>query len=313
MDTETLIQALRNLIPEEFEWKFALYSAGKSRDGLELHWNFCNMNDISLWINTLTAQLLEKAIPEHTVTGYSPFLPKENIGAILKTNDLIKEQISDIEASLQNALTYSPADFISGALPKISGYGFYGFKTDDDGRIFEKVLFMRRSNPFLSGTRIRLCNTDSNTVFENSSPLLKFTAGTDFLMISDTCYFFSAPIERDFSLEERHIAICGKRMKELANSNIISDFDRLEKIAYANRHARKFIDFDKNILDHICRLPLTERIEFLDTYGIRVDQEGRMDTSEDEQCELIIDLLCCRSCLDPLGRLAVGSKITVRE
>jgi len=55
------------------------------------------------------------------------------------------------------------------------------------------------------------------------------------------------------------------------------------------------------------------REEFLATYGVTIDYDGRMDTSDTEQCELMIDLLCCRSCLDPLGRLAVGSNITVRE
>ena len=79
------------------------------------------------------------------------------------------------------------------------------------------------------------------------------------------------------------------------------------------KNAKKFIDFDREILEYIVRLPVVEREEFLSHYGITVDREGRMETYDPEQCELIIDLLCCRSCLDPLGRLSVGSKITPRE
>ena len=71
--------------------------------------------------------------------------------------------------------------------------------------------------------------------------------------------------------------------------------------------------FDKQILDHIVKLGVVEREEFLSTYGVTIDKDGRMDTFDPEQCLLIVDLLCCRSCLDPLGRLATADNITPRE
>jgi hypothetical protein len=79
------------------------------------------------------------------------------------------------------------------------------------------------------------------------------------------------------------------------------------------RNAKKFINFDEQILEHITQLSIPDREEFLSTYGITVDRKGLMDTADSEQCELIIDLLCCRSVVDPLGRLAIGSNITPRE
>lgn len=48
------------------------------------------------------------------------------------------------------------------------------------------------------------------------------------------------------------------------------------------------------------------------TYGITLDKDGHIDIGDKEQCELIIDLLCGRNCVDALGRLAVGNKITLR-
>ena len=66
-------------------------------------------------------------------------------------------------------------------------------------------------------------------------------------------------------------------------------------------------------MEYIERLSIEDRGEFLLTYGITLDNEGRMDTYDSEQCELIVDLLCCRSCLDPLGRLAVANGISPRE
>ena len=79
------------------------------------------------------------------------------------------------------------------------------------------------------------------------------------------------------------------------------------------KNARKFLDFNDEILEHITGLPIVERADFLDKYGVSLDREGRMDTFDSGDCELVIDLLCGRSCLDPLGRLSVGSNITPRE
>jgi hypothetical protein len=127
------------------------------------------------------------------------------------------------------------------------------------------------------------------------------------------CYFFSSGVAKDFALENRHFAIASKRLALIADAGVVSNIEALEKAAFTAKNARKFADFDKQVLEHIARLPVNEREEFLATYGVTIDYNGRMDTSDAEQCELMIDLLCCRSCLDPLGRLAVGSNITVRE
>ena len=144
-------------------------------------------------------------------------------------------------------------------------------------------------------------------------PTSQLPVSADFLLLGGVCYFFSAGIQKDFDLEDRHFAIADKCMKRIADADIISDYDSLEKAAMSGRNPRKFSGFDKEILEHIKRLPIVKREDFLSTYGVTIDHDGRMDTSDTEQCGLIIDLLCCRSVLDPLGRLSTGSNITPRE
>lgn len=97
MNTHTLVEVLRSLNTNEMNWKFALYGTSKSRDGLELEWNICNMKGIAEWAETLRTTLLSKSAAEKTVTEYSPFLSdKEHIAAIPKDSDMIREQIADI-------------------------------------------------------------------------------------------------------------------------------------------------------------------------------------------------------------------------
>jgi hypothetical protein len=143
--------------------------------------------------------------------------------------------------------------------------------------------------------------------------VLKFATAVDFLLIGDVGYFFSSAVQKDFSLEDRHLAIAGRHLDSIAGAAIISDYEQLERVVMTAKNARKFLDFDKQILEHIVRLSIVEREEFLSVYGLTIDRNGRVDTSDPEQGEMLVDLLCCRSCIDPLGRLAVGSNITPRQ
>jgi len=314
MDTQTLVEALRGLQPEEMSWKLALYNTRKGRDGLELGWNLCAMNGAAAWAEILRTTLLEKSLSERTVTEYSPFLSdKEHIGALAKTNEMIREQISDILLSVQNGDARAPEEFFSGRLPKPAGFAFYGESRDEQGKIKEQVLFMRRGNPFLSGGKALLCLSDGEAAVACGKPLLKFTPAADFLYIGGICYFLASAIEKDFALESRHAAVAAKRLKAVSEAGIINCYDQLEEAAMKAANARKFAGFDKQILEHIARLGVLAREEFLGRYGLAVDREGRVETRDPEQCELLIDLLCCRSCLDPLGRLATADNITPRE
>ena len=314
MDTQTLIEALRALQPGELDWKFALYSTHKSRDGLELEWHLSEMKGISAWVETLKTILLEKTTADKIVAEYSPFLSdKENIAALDKNSDIIRDQITNILINIQNGVSYPAEDFVSGVLPKVAGFSFYGERKDSEGKVAEQVLFMRRGNPFLSGQKVRLCTTDEDEIVTCKKPILKFTAAVDFILIGNVCYFNSSAIEKDFELENRHFAIAAKRMALIAEAGIVSDYEKLEEAVMSAKNAKKFIDFDKDILEHILKLGITDRDDFLIKYGITIDDEGRMDTRDPEQVELIIDLLCCRSCLDVFGRLAVADNLMPRE
>lgn len=308
MDTTKLIEALRDVDVDALDWKFALYSKSKGRDGLELEWNLCKMRGIASQANRLKEFLLKKPVAEKPVLPYSPFLSdKENICALDIADEMIRDQVSDITLSIQRGSYCPPEDFVSGVLPKTIGFAFYG-----ESETGEQVLIMRRGNPFLTGSTAKLYTAAGDEVVACEQPVIKFAMAVDFLMIGGVCYLLSSSIEKDLALENRYFAIAAKRMEAVAEAGIASDYELLEKAVMTTKNARKFIDFDKDILEHVVRLPIAQREDFLITYGITIDHNGNMDTSDPEQCELIIDLLCCRSCIDPLGRLSVGSNIIPR-
>lgn len=312
MDTQKLINNLREIKFSDYEWSCFFYNAKRSRDGIEFITGKCEMQDVSGLTQDTVIALLEKILPERTVTEYSPFLQKEAIAAFEQTDEMIHEQINDILIEINNALTYPAEDFLSGSAFNPTGYIFDGLKKDEDGKVIDQVLFMKRTNPFIKGNKARLCISSGGEITECEQPLLKFTQSVDLILIGGVCYILSPSIEKDLGLENRHAAICAKRMSLIVECNIINNYEVLEKEAYISKNVRKFLDFDREILDYIMKLSILERADFLGEYGITVDNQGLIDTNDSEQCELLIDLLCCRSCHDALGRLSVVSNILPR-
>lgn len=313
MDLQTLTDALRNCSSGDYQWTFCLYTSKKSKDGIELEISRCEMQDIAGLIDATIVNMLEKALPERTVAEYSPFLTKEVIGALEQDHELVKESLQDILSSVKHAFAYAAEDYMTGVAPSPTGYLCYGCKTDENEEITDQVLFMKRSNPFMKSGKSRLCLSSSGKIVPSDAPMLKFALSADLLLIGGICYILSPGIEKDLGLENRQIAFAEKRMGVIAQSAIVNNYEELEKTAYSAKNARKFLDFDREVLDYIVRLPIAERTDFLSEYGLTSDSQGLIDTSDPDQCELLIDLLCGRSCHDALGRLSVGSNIMPRQ
>jgi len=312
IDTHSLVTALQGLNPKDYDWKFCLYSASKSRDGVVLSWNACAMRDIPHWVEQMTRLLLEKTLTERVVTEYSPLCPKEEIGALSQGDPQIRDQIGDMLLGITDAETKAPEDFANGSTGKPVGYAFYGVQKIENEPARE-MLFLRRANPFISGAKAMLCTGQGDEIAEAQSPLLKFTPQVDFLLADGVCYVISESIAKDFELESRANAVAGRRLEQIAQTEVMSNTEQLELAALGGKHTKKFLDFDKEILDHIASLSIESRAEFLAVYGIELDRDGKLSTDDPEQCEMIIDLLCGRTCTDVLGRLAVGVNIKPRE
>jgi hypothetical protein len=267
------------------------------------------MQSIPEQVNLMREYLLKKPVADKPVARYSPFLSdKENICALENDNEMIHSQLTDVFMSIRNGQAYPPQDFVSGKLPKIAGYAFYGVNGDNESN--NPVLFMRRGNPFLSGAPLFIGTEDE--IVENSVPIIKFATSVDFLSINGSSYIFSASIENDLAFENRHIAIAEKCLEKIAEAGIISNYDSFEGTVMKIKNAKKFLAFNEEILEYITGLSIIDRADYLEKFGVELDKEGRMDSYESTQSELIIDLLCGRSCLDPLNRLSVGS-ITPRD
>ncbi|MDR1805352.1 MAG: hypothetical protein LBQ80_01070 [Clostridium sp.] len=308
MTNQGLSEAIRGLEPRGLEWSFLPYNSSKTRDGVSFMFGKCAMKNIGAWVETVLDSLLSENLSKQSVTEYSSFLPKEEIGAIPASSLLMSEPLTEALGAVKGALPYNPEDFLTGLFPRVTGYAFYA--KDKNGA---EVLLMRRTNPFLGGKKQLLCDCeeDSGEIKESLSPLLKFTADADFLLLDGVCYFITAAAQKDFALEDRAAALCAQATEIIGECDLVSDFARFEETA--KKQARKFEDFSEDLVVSIGRMGVQAREEFAGTYGVSVGSDGRLETNTPEQCALLIDFICRRSCLDIYGRLAVANKITPRE
>ena len=311
MDKQSLTQKLQGLAGADYEWSINFFTSKKGRDGIELEFGKCNMKGLSTLAEAVRINLLKKTLADRPVIEYTPFIASENIGVLSVSHKLIHEPMSDIFLSIKNAETITPDDYVSGLYAWPTGYVIQGIKKEQDST--DKIIYVRRTNPFIRPEKNHIYTTLSDDIVKADKPVLKFLPAIDLLIVDDMCYMLTGNMTKDLGLESRHFAICTKRMELIAEKGIINNYDQLESVAMTGKNAKKFLDFDMDILNYIERLSIIDREEFLSTYSITIDKDGRMDTYDAEQCELVIDLLCCRSCLDPLGRLAVANGISPRE
>jgi hypothetical protein len=305
MDTHDLTAALQALNPKDYKWRFCLYSTHKSKDGTQLAWNACAMKDIAAFTEKIASNLLEKTLTTRSVTEYAPSLPKEEIGTVPTNDPLVRQQMSDLFSSVRNAETHAPEDFANGIVGKPVGYGFWGEAEANK----KQVLFLRRANPFLAAAKGILAIGKSGTVQEAEAPLLKFTPQADFLVIENVCVFLSDSVSKDLDLQSRAEAVCNRRLNQLEETDILSNLDLMRLAAATPKLQRRFLDFDREVMEHIAGLSIAARQVFISPFGIDLNTEGKLECGTAEQCGQIIDLLCGRVCFDALGRLAVGKEI----
>ncbi|MCL2024024.1 MAG: hypothetical protein FWG82_06615 [Oscillospiraceae bacterium] len=308
MTNQLLTESIRTLEPRKLNWELLIYNSAKGRDGVSFMFGKCEMENIGTWVTTVLEAILDTNLQKQTVAKYSSFLPREEIGAVAAESPLMNEPLSEALNGAKSALPYNPEDFLSGMFPKISGYAFHA--TDENGK---DILLMRRANPFVFGNRMLgcICGEDDGVIKESRTPILKFSAKADFLLLDNVCYFFSGAAQRDFALEDRAAALCAQALSLIGECDMVSDFARLEEAA--KKQSRKFEDFSEELMENIGRMSLQARDEYVSTYGVSVGADGRILTNTAEEAGLLIDFLCSRSCLDIYGRLAVGSKIVPRE
>jgi len=306
IDSQSLLEGLETFEASQYVWSFALYGFTKSRDGKVMEFTKTQLEGCGDWAQDIAAYMAEKQAKDRPVFLYDAKHPKEVIGALKKEDPRIGPVLTDITLSIENGDAWDATD-LEFAETKWAGYAIYG--KAEDGR---QAIFMRRSNPLQPGNNYRLFVTEGAGLSRFGDTALKCGLTCDFLLLEGVCYFLTESVAKDFELESREKAAAIAALKTIEEAGFVGDISRFQEVAFKPKNMKKFLDFDEAVMNHIQKMPIEDRADYLSHYMIDLDKSGSLGCFDDAMCESIIDLITSRSCLDALGRVVYG-RFSVRE
>ena len=148
-----------------------------------------------------------------------------------------------------------------------------------------------------------------NGVYEEvTDKLFALRLTVDAVIVDNDIYFLTMDAEKLFGMERAYKKICNSKVNELATYSFISDPDSFRKIATSGHNPRRFVSYNQNRVEHL--KDKTKRVKWSKYFGINLNKSN-FDTSNTENVEKIIKLICDKGMADPFENSPVevaGSK-----
>lgn len=210
-------------------------------------------------LNFNTDELLKKTISEmckkflariegngKQIQNYTATNPKNVIDKILVSDPLINQQWNNLIESLNvcdDSLTLNEI--------KSQAYIFAGTYIVEGNH--HNIYILSRKNPIYTYKKDKgkIFESRHNTIQEISEPLVQFGNTFDALIYDNTLYSINNNFESIFNMEYSHKIACKSSLEIIKASSIISEFEKYQTFALSGQHPRKFITFDKKIIENI--------------------------------------------------------------
>ena len=171
---------------------------------------------------------------------------------------------------------------------------------DADGQITPVKLFSMQS-PFTQ-LRHRFLH-DSSTFKEIPGKVLYLRESIDVLIYGSVIFFLDMRGENLFSMERSYKKKCSMIIEEMKGMDICSDYEAFASVAVSGINPRRFISFNRPRLIALSN-PET-RPEKASLFQLQVDNNGKINTSDKENSEKLIKVLCRKGMYDPFEEVPV--------
>ncbi|MBP3748404.1 MAG: DUF4868 domain-containing protein [Ruminobacter sp.] len=144
---------------------------------------------------------------------------------------------------------------------------------------------------------------------EIPNKVINLRTSIDVVIMDDTVYMLTLAGENLFNMERAYRNICEAKVKEIEDLNIVNNFKAFSSAAKKGQNPRKFVSFNDAHLQKL-KDP-ANRIKMGGIFKIRME-EDLFDTSDSENSDKIVKLICNRGMLDPFDENPMevdGSKI----
>lgn len=149
---------------------------------------------------------------------------------------------------------------------------------------------------------------ENGKFIEISDKVLSLKSSIDVVCIGTDVYFLSMAGEKLFNMERAYKSICHSKIKEVDESDIISNIEVFANTASSGHNPRRFVSFKESRLNRLKSRSCRE--EMARKFGIPLDGD-KFDTTESKNAEKVVKLLCNKGMMDPFEDAPVevtGSK-----
>ncbi|NMB40892.1 MAG: DUF4868 domain-containing protein [Firmicutes bacterium] len=250
-------------------------------------------------LNFRTDQLLKQTISEmctcfigvidkqgRDIKNYTGANPKNVTDKIHLSNGLIKNQWGNLIQSLNVCDDNTSLNKI-----KSQAYIFSGAFENDEGD--HNIYILSRKNPIYTYKkgRAKIFASKHNIIQEIGEPLVQFGKTFDALIYKGTMYTINNNFESVFNMEYTHKIVCKSSLEIIGKASIINNFEIYKSFALSKQHPRKFITFDKRIIDNIRQVNNLKIL--VDELKIPYDEKRqKFNLDKQDHAELFTKAIC---------------------
>ena len=138
---------------------------------------------------------------------------------------------------------------------------------------------------------------------EIDSRVLSLRRTTDVMIVNQTVYMLTLAGERLFSMERAYKTVCNEKVNDVILSGILTNPEAFEKVAKSGHNPRRFVSYNPDRL--VALSDAKTRKKLAEKFQIDLDENNKIDTSDEKVSERLVKFLCNKGMLDPLNALPV--------
>lgn len=255
---------------------------------------FRNPKDLSEHITSIQHEYCSKRLKNYEgLRKYDGTFHSAMIYFLNQTDGFVKEEIKLLNESLANPEIGSKIDDASDGSE--NAFVIQGSIEDDEGKE-QLIKLISLKKPF-----ILLKNKfyyEDGEYAKMTEKVLNLGITFDILIAGDEkVYFMNFNGEKLFNMERVYKGICAEAVTYIGNANILNDFQLFSEIAASGHNPRKFISYDSQKLKYMT--DSENRKKIAKKFNIKLDNKGKINTSDINNINKFIKFLCGRAVLDP--------------
>ena len=176
---------------------------------------------------------------------------------------------------------------------EFQAYLLDGMITVNDNELPVQLISMQ--NP-VTTLKHKFSLAGNNRFKKIQDKVLNLRTGIDVVIFDKTIYMLTLAGENLFNMERSYRTICNKKIKEIMQSNMVTDADIFSVEATKGHNPRRFVSFNESRFQKLKNISYRKKMS--EKFNIPI-KDNKFDTKDPDVTDKLIKLLCNRGMTDP--------------